>query len=140
MMGPFINIYCPILPVENPLAKFLGVESGTKLAMPEVTKKVYAILDSKGLLYETDKRVFRVDNEISELFSVPMTVNNFTSPHDEQGFNFGTLQKYVACAWKKSDDEIKEKSDYEIKEKSDDEIIEDSIGKITGNFLFQSKL
>lgn len=87
-------------PVPEKLAKFLGVNPGTELSGPQVTKKVWAILKEKELTYEKDKRVFRTDAEISKLFNVPKSVNNSTYHKDKMGFNFCNLQKYIANALK----------------------------------------
>jgi hypothetical protein len=85
-------------PVPDKLAKFIGVSAGTELAGPAVTKLVWAQLKEKGLTYEEDKRVFRTNPEISELFNVPKSVNKSTDHKDKAGFNFCNLQKYIANA------------------------------------------
>ena len=85
-------------PVPDKLAKFIGVNAGTELAGPAVTKLVWAQLKEKGLTYEGDKRVFRTNPEISELFNVPKSVNKSTDHKDKTGFNFCNLQKYIANA------------------------------------------
>lgn len=85
-------------PVPEKLAKFIGVETGTELSGPDVTKKVWQQLKDKGLTYEKDKRVFRTNAEVSEVFNVPKSVNKSTSYKDQDGFNFSNLQKFIADA------------------------------------------
>jgi hypothetical protein len=94
-------------PVTGKLADFLGVQSGAELSGPEITKKVWAELKSRNLTYQGDEkkgikgdqRVLRVDDEVSQLFNIPKSVNKSTDCTDkENGFNFGNLQKYIKNA------------------------------------------
>lgn len=79
------------------LAKLINVENGTEMSMPEYTSKFYEnVLNKRGLLYEKDKRVFRADKELMELFNLPNSVNESTHYKDKNGFNFSTLQKYFS--------------------------------------------
>lgn len=87
-------------PVPEKLAKFIGVNPGTELTGPQVTKKVWSQLKEKGLTYDKDKRVFRTNAEVSELFNVPKSVNKSTDHKDKMGFNFCNLQKFIANALK----------------------------------------
>lgn len=84
--------------VPEKLAKFIGVNPGTELTGPQVTKKVWSQLKEKGLTYENDKRVFRTNAEVSELFNVPKSVNKSVDHKDKAGFNFCNLQKFIANA------------------------------------------
>jgi hypothetical protein len=98
--------FARLRPVTGKLATFIGVESGTELSGPEITKRVWGELKNRGLTYKGDEkkgvkgdqRVLRVDKEVSQLFNVPMSVNNSTSHKDANGFNFGNLQKYIKNA------------------------------------------
>jgi hypothetical protein len=98
--------FARLRPVTGQLAGFIGVESGTELSGPEVTKKVWAVLKSRNLTYQGDEkkgvkgdqRVLRVDEEVSKLFNVPMSVNKSVDCKDPNGFNFGNLQKYIKNA------------------------------------------
>lgn len=87
-------------PVPEKLAKFIGVDPGTELTGPQVTKKVWSQLKEKGLTYEKDMRVFRTNAEVSKLFNVPKSVNESTYHKDKAGFNFCNLQKFIANASK----------------------------------------
>lgn len=82
-------------PIPEKMASFIGVEPGTELTGPEITRKVWGVLKDRNLTFENDKRVLRVDNEVSNLFFVPMSVNDSTQSNDENGFNFGNLQFYI---------------------------------------------
>lgn len=102
--------FARLRPVTGKLAGFIGVESGTELSGPEITKKVWAVLKSRNLTYQGDEkkgvkgdqRVLRVDEEVSKLFNVPMSVNKSVDCKDPNGFNFGNLQKYIKNAMTES--------------------------------------
>ena len=99
-------------PVPDKLAKFIGVKSGTELTGPTITSKVWTQLKERGLTYEKDRRVFRTDKEVSELFNVPSSVNKSQDHRDKKGFNFCNLQTYIANALnagKPRGEKIKEK-------------------------------
>lgn len=87
-------------PVPTKLAKFIGVEPGTELSGPEITKKVWTQLRERNLTYKEDKRVFRTDKVVSDVFGVKKSVNSSTSHKDKDGFNFCNLQKYISLALK----------------------------------------
>lgn len=88
-------------PIPQKLAKFIDVQLGTELTGPQITQKVWHQLKLKNLVYEKDKRIFRTNKDISEIFGVPETVNTSTDHKDvENGFNFCNLQKYIAYALK----------------------------------------
>lgn len=87
--------------VPDKLAKFIGVKSGTQLTGPDVTSRVWKQLKEKNLTFEDDNRVFRTNKEVSEIFSVPQSVNKSTNHKDKNGFNFCNLQKYIKNAYVK---------------------------------------
>jgi hypothetical protein len=98
--------FARLRPVSDKLADFIGVEKGTELSGPAITKKVWAELKNRNLTYQGDEkkgvkgdqRVLRVDDEVSKLFNVPMSVNKSADHKDPNGFNFGNLQKYIKNA------------------------------------------
>jgi hypothetical protein len=98
--------FARLKPVSDKLSGFIGVNPGTELSGPEITKKVWAELKSRNLTYQGDEkkgvkgdqRVLRVDEEVSKLFGVPMSVNKSVDCKDPNGFNFGNLQKYIKNA------------------------------------------
>lgn len=76
------------------LAELIEVPPNTEMSMPVYTKKFYEhVLHGRGLLYNNDKRVFRADAELQELFDLPDSVNLSVDHKDANGFNFSTLQK-----------------------------------------------
>jgi hypothetical protein len=81
--------------VTGKLAEFIGVEPGTELSGPKITSKVWDEFKNRNLVYEQDKRILRVDKTISELFNVPMSVNDSTEHNDPAGLNFGNIQKFI---------------------------------------------
>lgn len=95
--------FARLRPVSGKMAEFIGVASGTEMSGPSITKQVWRVLKERGLTFKGDKangvkgdqRVLRADNEVSELFFVPMSVNNSTTHNDDKGFNFGNLQFYI---------------------------------------------
>lgn len=86
--------------VPEKLAKFIGVAPNTMLSGPEITRKVWAQLRERKLTYEKDKRVFRTDKEVTEVFGVKKDVNKSTDHKDKEGFNFCNLQRYISKALK----------------------------------------
>ena len=80
------------------LATYLEVSEGTKKTRPEITKQFYMILQKRNLIYEQDKRIFRVDSETSKIFGIPVSVNDVNDHTDTNGFNFYNLQKYIQYA------------------------------------------
>lgn len=82
--------------VPDKLADLIKIERGTIMSRPEFTQKFYKLLGDKKLYYEGDKRVLRVDNEISKALDIPMSVNNSTHFKDSNGFNFFNVQKFIA--------------------------------------------
>jgi hypothetical protein len=82
------------------LAKFLEVDDGSKLTGPEISKKFWKKMKEKGLSYEGDGRVLRVDDEVSNIFGVNKSVNKSKDPKDKNGFNLGTYQTYIKYALK----------------------------------------
>jgi len=80
------------------LAKFLHIESGTKLTGPKITKLVWEELKKRNLQYKNDKRVFRTNDEVSSVFDVKKSVNKSTSHKDKDGFNFCNIQKHISYA------------------------------------------
>ncbi|ATZ80414.1 hypothetical protein BMW23_0359 [Bodo saltans virus] len=81
--------------VVDKLAEFLGIPNKTPMMGPTLTKMLWDKFFALNLVYEKDKRILRVNNEISKLLNVTMDVNNSISVKDEKGLNFKTLQKVI---------------------------------------------
>lgn len=86
--------------VPSGLAKLIGVPEGTSMPRTELTKIVYKKISDRGLFYDKDKRVLRADDEIMKVFNLPATVNQSTSPNDENGLNFYNIQRHIARCYK----------------------------------------
>jgi len=86
--------------VPEKLAKFIKVKAGSKMTGPRITSAVWKQLTARGLTSDGDKRVFRTNAEVTELFGVPPSVNKSTSHQDKNGFNFCNLQRFIAVAMK----------------------------------------
>jgi DNA repair exonuclease SbcCD ATPase subunit len=65
--------------IPNKLAKFIGVEPGSEITGPEITKRVWNEFKNRGLIYAKDARILRVNDEISKIFNVPMSVKLWQS-------------------------------------------------------------
>jgi hypothetical protein len=80
------------------LAKFLGIPDRTPVKGPTLTSMLWDKFMELGLIYEKDKRVLRVNKELSKLFGISMSVNDSTSVDDKNALNFSTLQKIVKAS------------------------------------------
>jgi len=92
------------------LCELIGVDKGTMMTKPEYTSKIYQELKKRGLVYAYDKRIYRVDNQFSEILGIKESVNKSTEYPDEYGLNIGTMQTYINNAlkkYKKNNNEVK---------------------------------
>ena len=116
------------VPVPRKLAKFLEIPEGTQLNGPEITKLVFDALKAKNLISKDDGRVFRTNKEVTDVFGVNEEANESNSHKDKYGFNFCTLQKYIANAmrdtYENSDEELHKKI---INEKMKDKIMNEKM-------------
>ena len=97
--------------VPDKLAELVGIEKGTIMSRPEFTKKFYKLLDDRKLYYEGDRRVLRVDNEISRVLNISMDVNKSTNYKDDNGFNFYNVQKFIAKCY--NEDVLEKEANHE---------------------------
>lgn len=82
--------------VTGKFAEFIGVQDGTELTGPQITRRMWATLKEKNLTWSEDARVLRTNDEVSALMFVPKSVNESTNCKDiENGFNFCNLQFYI---------------------------------------------
>ena len=87
--------------IPKELSTFIGEKENTQMTLPEYTKKFCSELKKRNLIYEKDKRVYRVDKILKKIFGFTDEVNNSTSSKDKEGFNFSTLQKNLNKAFEK---------------------------------------
>jgi hypothetical protein len=88
--------------VNGEFADWLGVERGTSLTGPEISKLFWKKMGEEGLKYEKDGRVLRTNNRVSKIFGVDSTVNDLTDPKDKNGFNIITYQDRIKYALENS--------------------------------------
>jgi hypothetical protein len=77
------------------LSTFLKIDVNTIATKKEICQIVWNEFEKRGLIYEKNKRVLRVDKEASELFNIPMTVNESTDHRDKNCFNYSALQRSI---------------------------------------------
>ena len=93
--------------IPDKVIKYLKLPKGTLMTRNEIVSSIYKSVKDKGLCYEGDKRIFRADSELLELFNLPESVNESVNVKDKNGFNFFTLSTLLAKLYK--DDMIKQK-------------------------------
>ena len=86
--------------VPKKICIYLEIEEDIKLSKPEVQKLIYKKIKEKKLFYEKDKRVLRVDNELSDLLNINKNVNNSINPKDKSAFNIYNFNKYLSELYK----------------------------------------
>ncbi len=82
------------------LIKLLDLDPNVELSISEISHLVYEYLNAHNLVYEKDRRVMRVDKKLSDIFNIPISVNESTNYKDRNGFNLYTIQKYISNAIK----------------------------------------
>jgi chromatin remodeling complex protein RSC6 len=88
-------------PLPKEMALLIGVDEGAEYSTPEYTKEIYRVLNNRNLLYKTDNRVFRVDDELKKVFNLTDKVNTSINYKDKDGFNFTTIQSHLSKAFMK---------------------------------------
>ncbi len=87
--------------IPDKMADLVGISHGSALSTPEYTSALFKELKKRGLYYEKDRRVLRVDKEVTEVLGVPESVNKSIDAKDEKGFNISTIQSYISKALQK---------------------------------------
>jgi hypothetical protein len=82
--------------VPNKLVEFLGLEKGTIMSRPEVTKLLCIEFKKRNLYHKKDERIIIPDNDVKKLFCLPKDADKSNDPKDKNGLNFYNLQHYVA--------------------------------------------
>ena len=105
--------------IPDKLCELVGLDKGIIMSVPEYTSKIYCELKKRNLVYENDKRIYRVDKQFMEILDIKESVNKSTKYPDEDGLNIGTMQTYVNDALKKykinNNQQINEDNDTKIK-------------------------
>lgn len=84
------------IPLSKELAELIGEKENVMMAMPEYTSKFFEMMKSNNLLYDGDGRVFRANDKIKKVFSLPDSVNESVSHRDKNGFNLYNLQTHIS--------------------------------------------
>jgi hypothetical protein len=94
--------------IADKFADLVGLPHSTVITVPKYSCELNKLLVKRGLRFDGDKRVFRVDEELSKMFDIPMSVNASVSVKDTGkkdkdtgktapvGFNIYTIQKFIS--------------------------------------------
>ncbi len=82
------------------LCKLIDKPINTELSVPELSKYIYNELKMRNLMYKENKRIFRVDDELSKVLNISKSVNNYNTI-DEKGFNYHNIQSILLKIIKK---------------------------------------
>lgn len=86
------------------LRTLLKLDETTEMTRPEVTKQLYAYLDSHKLRDNDDKRIIRVNAELVKAFGLTSeqakSINECKDIKGSKGLNFYNIQKFVAAMYK----------------------------------------
>ncbi len=104
-----------ILP--DKFCELVGLDKKAELTIPQFTQKVYQELRKRNLVYDKDKRIYRVDKQFMEVLDIKESVNKSTNYPDENGLNIGTMLTYVNNAFKKHSDNKDKDKEVEIVKK-----------------------
>jgi hypothetical protein len=92
--------------VPSSLRGLLQLKDDECVTRPSVTKKLYEYIETNSLYSETDKRLLRVNDQLSKALQLTTqevkTINSSSSVSDKQGLNFYNIQKYVARLYPKN--------------------------------------
>jgi len=98
-------------PVGGELANFLGVDDGTEFTSGELTSKFWEVMRFKHLVGvknsngKIDNRIFKVTQEIRDVFGVPASASRIKDFDNDKGFNFTTYQRYLSDAQRNNNGE-----------------------------------
>jgi len=92
--------------VPSSLRSLLELKEDECVTRPSVTKKLYSYIQTNSLYSSTDKRLIRVNDQLSTALQLSpqevKDINNSNSVSDKQGLNFYNIQKYVARLYPKN--------------------------------------
>jgi hypothetical protein len=96
-----------VKPVPLSLKTLLNLDDNIEMTRPAVTKKLYEYIDSHNLRSEEDKRIIKVNDNLSKAFKLTKdqvkSINSSKSVKDDSGLNFYNIQKYVATLYQEVD-------------------------------------
>lgn len=86
----------------NNLLDLIGVKHGTKMSMPQYTRKLWQSLKENNLVSKENGRIIRVNEGIKKAFQLTSEqvkrMNETEDSDDVNGLNFKTLQSYISKA------------------------------------------
>ncbi len=92
--------------VPSSLRSLLELKEDECVTRPSVTKKLYSYIQTNSLYSSTDKRLIRVNDQLSTALQLSpqevKDINSSNSVSDKQGLNFYNIQKYVARLYPKN--------------------------------------
>ena len=92
--------------VPSTLRTLLKLGDDECVTRPCVTKKLYGYIQTNSLYSTTDKRLIRVNDQLSKALQLTpqevKDINSSSSVSDKQGLNFYNIQKYVARLYPKN--------------------------------------
>jgi len=95
-------------PIPQGLCTLLKLDETTKMTRPEVTKQLYAYLDTHGLRDTEDKRIMRVNADLAKAFGLTAEqakdINESKEIKGSKGLNFYNIQKFVAALYNETTD------------------------------------
>ena len=104
--------------VPDKIITYLNLQPGTTLTRNQVIKKMHAKLQEDNLCYSKDKRIFRPNPQVIELFNLPDSANTSTDAKDKiGGFNFYNLPTKVALIYKEEAEKKQKKQEAKEKKK-----------------------
>ena len=96
-----------VKPVPQSLKTLLNLDDNVEMTRPAVTKKLYEYIDTHNLRSEEDKRIIKVNDNLSKAFKLTKdqvkSINSSKSVKDDTGLNFYNIQKYVATLYQEVD-------------------------------------
>lgn len=82
--------------IPDDVCELLDLEYPYELTRNELANKIRDLLKKRNLIYDNDKRIYRVDSEISSIFDIPLSVNEITDSKNISGFNMYNIHRYLA--------------------------------------------
>lgn len=85
------------------LAEYLHLDKNIEMVRNDIIKMLYNKIKTEGLVNKDDKRIFRPDDKLINLFNLDKEhVLNTTDPKDKDGLSFFTLQRHLASLYSKN--------------------------------------
>lgn len=82
--------------IPEDVCNLLGISYPSEITRNELANKLRDLLKKRKLIYQEDKRIYRVDEEISKIFNIDMSVNEIIDSKDKSGFNMYNIHRYLA--------------------------------------------